>query len=104
MEIPAQSKLRVARPTDRLEEVVQFHLDNLGFAELGRFGWITMDLTGPSSECLERPYHLEFTYCRKRRRLSRPGMTNGRHQRRFRFPSAVAKYAQTVVGHSANQI
>jgi catechol 2,3-dioxygenase-like lactoylglutathione lyase family enzyme len=63
MEIPAKSKLRVARPTDRLEEVVQFYRDELGFPELERFadhdGFDGVILGMPGA-----PYHLEFTHCR----------------------------------------
>jgi hypothetical protein len=30
-------RVRVARPTDRLDEVVRFYRDGLGLLELGRF-------------------------------------------------------------------
>ena len=56
-EIP---KLRVARATDHLEEVVRFYRDGLGLRELGRFedhdGFDGIMLGQPSY-----PYHLEFT-------------------------------------------
>lgn len=52
--------LRVARPTDRLEEVVAFYRDGLGFPELTRFadhdGFDGVILGFPGA-----PYHLEFT-------------------------------------------
>lgn len=58
-----KSKLRVARPTDRLEEVVQFYKDGLGLEELGRF----MDhdrFDGVILGVPGAPYHFEFTHCR----------------------------------------
>jgi catechol 2,3-dioxygenase-like lactoylglutathione lyase family enzyme len=55
-------KLRVARPTDRLEEIVRFYRDGLGLQELGRFqnhdGFDGVMLGAPDSI-----YHLEFTHC-----------------------------------------
>ena len=53
-------QVRVARPTDRLEEVVAFYRDGLGLAELDRFGGhdgysgVMVGLPGTA-------YHLEFT-------------------------------------------
>lgn len=53
-------RVRVARPTDRLEEVVRFYRDGLGLPELGRFqghsGYDGVLLGLPGSE-----YHLELT-------------------------------------------
>jgi catechol 2,3-dioxygenase-like lactoylglutathione lyase family enzyme len=52
--------VRIARPTDRLEEVVAFYRDGLGLAELDRFE----DHEGYSGVMLGLPgaaYHLEFT-------------------------------------------
>ena len=53
-------QVRVARPTDRLEEVVRFYRDGLGLAEIDRFeghdGFSGVMLGLPGSE-----YHLEFT-------------------------------------------
>lgn len=52
--------LRVARPTDRLAEVVEFYRDGLGFEVLGSFedhegfDGVMLGLKGA-------PYHLEFT-------------------------------------------
>ncbi|HEY9718955.1 MAG TPA: VOC family protein [Trichormus sp.] len=58
-----QPKLRVARPTDRLEEVVRFYRDGLGLQELGGFenheGFDGVMLGSPNSM-----YHLEFTHCK----------------------------------------
>ncbi|MCF3947527.1 VOC family protein [Acidiphilium sp. AL] len=55
--------LRVARPTDRLEQVTRFYRDGLGFAEIGRFvdhdGFDGVVLGAPHA-----PYHLEFTHRR----------------------------------------
>jgi quinol monooxygenase YgiN/catechol 2,3-dioxygenase-like lactoylglutathione lyase family enzyme len=54
--------LRVARPTDRMEEVIRFYRDGIGLQELGRFedhdGFDGVMLGAPNS-----PYHLEFTRC-----------------------------------------
>jgi len=53
-------RVRWARPTDRLEEVVAFYRDGLGLQELGRFeghsGYDGVMLGLPGSD-----YHLEFT-------------------------------------------
>ena len=52
--------VRVARPTDRLEEVVRFYAEDLGLPELGRFeghaGYSGVLLGLPGAE-----HHLEFT-------------------------------------------
>jgi catechol 2,3-dioxygenase-like lactoylglutathione lyase family enzyme len=52
--------VRIARPTDRLEEVVHFYRDGLGLTELVRFeghaGYDGVMLGLPGTE-----YHLEFT-------------------------------------------
>jgi len=52
--------LRVARPTDHLDEVVRFYTDGLGLARLGEFcdhdGYDGVMLGLPGA-----PYHLEFT-------------------------------------------
>jgi len=56
----ARAELRVARPTDRLEEVVRFYRDGLGLEELGSFAdhegfdGVMLGVRGAS-------YHLEFT-------------------------------------------
>lgn len=54
-------QVRIARPTDRLEEVVHFYRDVLGLPELFRFdghaGYEGMMLGLPG-----KPYHLEFTH------------------------------------------
>jgi catechol 2,3-dioxygenase-like lactoylglutathione lyase family enzyme len=53
--------MRVARSTDRLEDVVQFYTQGLGFAVLGSFqdhdGFDGVMLGAPGA-----PYHLEFTH------------------------------------------
>ncbi len=52
--------LRVARPTDQLDEVVRFYRDGLGFSVLGEF----QDHEGFDGVMLghaEAAYHLEFT-------------------------------------------
>lgn len=58
--IPRGATLRVARPTDRLEAVVGFYRDGLGFEELGSFtghdGFDGVMLGHPNA-----PWHLEFT-------------------------------------------
>ena len=52
--------VRIARPTDQLDEVVRFYTDGLGLSELGRFdghaGYRGVLLGLPGME-----YHLEFT-------------------------------------------
>ena len=52
--------LRVARPTDHLDEVVRFYMDGVGLARLGGFedhdGFDGVMLGVPGA-----PYHLEFT-------------------------------------------
>jgi catechol 2,3-dioxygenase-like lactoylglutathione lyase family enzyme len=53
--------LRIARPTDRLHQVVDFYKSVLGFAELGRFE----DHDGFDGVMLGYPgvgYHFEFTH------------------------------------------
>jgi len=56
----AAPTLRVARPTDHLEAVVQFYTDGLGLSRLGGFedhdGFDGVMLGVPGA-----PYHLEFT-------------------------------------------
>jgi catechol 2,3-dioxygenase-like lactoylglutathione lyase family enzyme len=53
-------RVRFARPTDRLDEVVRFYREGLGLAELGRFeghsGYDGVMFGLPGSD-----YHLEFT-------------------------------------------
>ena len=59
--IPPNAKLRVARPTDDIEPLLQFYRDGLGLIELGSFtnheGFDGVMLGHPSS-----PYHFEFTH------------------------------------------
>jgi catechol 2,3-dioxygenase-like lactoylglutathione lyase family enzyme len=53
-------QVRIARPTDRLDEVVRFYRDGLGLAEIDRFE----DHDGFSGVMLGLPgadHHLEFT-------------------------------------------
>ncbi len=55
--------LRIARPTDQLDPVIQFYVESLGFDEIGRF----QDHEGFDGVMLghkETGYHLEFTHCR----------------------------------------
>jgi catechol 2,3-dioxygenase-like lactoylglutathione lyase family enzyme len=56
----AVAQVRVARPTDRLEEVVAFYRDALGLVQVGSFeghaGYDGVMLGLPG-----RDYHLEFT-------------------------------------------
>lgn len=62
-------KLRVARPTDQLPELLRFYRDALGLVELASFtahnGFDGVMLGHPQA-----PYHLEFTH--------QPGHTVGR--------------------------
>lgn len=54
------AQVRIARPTDRLDEVVRFYVDGLGLRELYRFdnhaGYDGVMLGLPGTD-----YHLEFT-------------------------------------------
>jgi hypothetical protein len=55
------SQVRIARPTDRLDDVVAFYRDGLGLAEIGSF----RDHAGYDGVMLGLPgagYHLEFTH------------------------------------------
>ena len=64
--------LRVARPSDQLEEVVRFYIDGLGLSRLGSFE----DHDGFDGAMLGVPgaaYHLEFT--RKRGHRAGPAPT-----------------------------
>ena len=57
----ARAHLRIARPTDRLDEVVAFYIEGLRFDELGRFS----DHDGFDGVMLghrSAAYHLEFTH------------------------------------------
>jgi catechol 2,3-dioxygenase-like lactoylglutathione lyase family enzyme len=55
------TEVRVARPTDRLDEVVRFYCDGLGLKQIGSFeghaGYSGVMLGLPG-----RDYHLEFTH------------------------------------------
>ena len=57
------AKLRVARPTDRLEDIVRFYRDGLGFEVIASFdghdGFDGRMLGHPQA-----PWHLEFTHHR----------------------------------------
>ncbi|WP_308194715.1 GNAT family N-acetyltransferase [Pseudonocardia kujensis] len=59
--VPPLGQVRVARPTDRLDEVVAFYRDGLGLPELGRFAGhagyrgVLLGLPGAG-------HHLEFTH------------------------------------------
>ena len=68
-------RVRIARPTDRLEDVVAFYRDGLGLPELGRFdahdGYDGVLLGLPG-----RDYHLEFTSHAYGSRCSAPSADN----------------------------
>ncbi len=71
----ADTKLRVARPTDRLDEVTKFYRDGLGLAVLYRFA----DHDGFDGVMLGAPdasYHLEFTQARGHRAGRAPTADN----------------------------
>jgi catechol 2,3-dioxygenase-like lactoylglutathione lyase family enzyme len=53
-------RVRVARPTDRLDEVVRFYRDGLGLPELGRFEGHA-DYEGVFLGLPGEEHHLEFT-------------------------------------------
>ena len=58
-----RSHLRIARPTDRLEEQLRFYCDVLGYEELGRFE-NHEGFDGVMVGHRDAAYHLEFTHCR----------------------------------------
>lgn len=68
-------QVRIARPTDRLEEVARFYRDGLGLPELYRFedhdGYDGVMLGLPG-----RPYHLEFTHHRNGSPCPAPSLDN----------------------------
>ena len=73
-ELISKSHLRIARPTDRLSEVVAFY-KQLGFDELGRFA----DHEGFDGVMLghaDAGYHLEFTHARGHQAGSVPTTEN----------------------------
>ncbi|EMI40253.1 VOC family protein [Rhodopirellula sp. SWK7] len=77
MTIPAiaSAQLRIARPTDRLDEVVAFYVTAVGFVELGRF----TDHDGFDGVMVGHPaasYHLEFTHAHGHRAGDAPSMDN----------------------------
>jgi catechol 2,3-dioxygenase-like lactoylglutathione lyase family enzyme len=70
-----QGHLRIARPTDRLEDVVRFYRDALGFELLGEF----RDHAGFDGVMLGHAgagYHLEFTRERGAQAGHAPGPEN----------------------------
>ncbi|WP_020591429.1 VOC family protein [Kiloniella laminariae] len=61
--IPVTSKLRVARPTDNLEQITRMYVEGLGFKLLGTFkGHNGFDGSIIGHE--KHSYHLEFTHHR----------------------------------------
>ncbi|MDF1781504.1 MAG: VOC family protein [Alcanivoracaceae bacterium] len=59
--IPTSSVLRVARPTDKLEDITAMYISGLGFQLLGSF----KDHNGFDGSIIGHPnhaYHLEFTH------------------------------------------
>ncbi len=61
-----RAHLRIARPTDNLQEIVRFYRDGLGFEVIGSFE----DHDGFDGVMLGHPglaYHLEFTHHRGHR-------------------------------------
>jgi len=67
----AGATLRVARSTDRMEEITAFYVEGLGFEKLATFedhqGFDGVMLGSPQS-----PYHLEFTRHRGHQSVARP--------------------------------
>jgi catechol 2,3-dioxygenase-like lactoylglutathione lyase family enzyme len=73
-ELPV-SRVRIARPTDRLGEVVRFYRDGLGLPELGSF----RDHAGYSGVFIGLPgeeYHLELTEHEEGRPCPAPSKDN----------------------------
>src|SRR6201986_2177983 len=69
------AQVRIARPTDRLEQVGNFYRDGLGLPELSRFAnhdeydGLMLGLPG-------RSYHLEFTHHREGSPCPAPSLDN----------------------------
>ena|SRR6266496_292711 len=63
MRITRNTHLRIARPTDKMSEVVRFYRDGLGFEVIDSFeehdGFDGVMLAPPGKEAA---YHLEFTH------------------------------------------
>lgn len=53
-------QMRIARPTDQLEEVIKFYEEGLGLKRIGEF-WNHNGFDGVMFGLPELPYHLEFT-------------------------------------------
>ena len=69
------AKVRFARPTNRLDELVRFYRDGLGLQELARFA----DHDGFDGVMLGEPgsaWHLEFTHARGHTAGRAPGEDN----------------------------
>ncbi len=66
-----RATLRIARSTDRMEEVAAFYMEGLGFEKLAAFedhaGFDGVILGAPHA-----PYHLEFTHRRGQRSRAGP--------------------------------
>ncbi len=58
--ITRETKLRVGRPTDNLEEITQMYVDGLGFEVIGGFD-NHGDFSGRMVGHPQHIYHLEFT-------------------------------------------
>jgi len=67
--------LRVARPTDHLEEIVRFYTDELGLSRLGSFEDHD-DFDGVMLGAPGAAYHLEFTRKRGHRAAPAPTQDN----------------------------
>ncbi len=72
---PLTTHLRIARPTDRMAEIVRFYRDGLGFEEIGGFsghdGFDGVMLGHPGAG-----YHLEFTHHPDHPAGRAPGLDN----------------------------
>ena len=83
-EMTSHTVLRIARPTDRLNDVVRFYTDGLGLTRLGEF----IDHDGFDGVMVGAPagaYHLEFTHQRGREAGRAP---TGEHLLVFYLPDA----------------
>lgn len=67
--------LRIARPTDRLDEVVRFYRDGLGFEIIAAFDNHD-DFDGRMLGHPQAPWHLEFTQHREHRAGRAPTQDN----------------------------
>jgi hypothetical protein len=73
--IPIDAVMRVARPTDNLEQITKMYADGLGFEVIGGFDGHG-DFSGRMLGHPKHHYHLEFTTHSKEKAGSAPTLEN----------------------------